>query len=73
MLFALITVGGEEGQPPGLAVVDSSRRRMPGPILNSTSFSKQKNPVNNDSAVTKDVTVSLGSAWLPPRLSSSGI
>ncbi|XP_027333479.1 casein kinase 1-like protein 12 isoform X5 [Abrus precatorius] len=34
---------GEEGRPPALVSVDSSRRRMSGPILNTVSFSKQKN------------------------------
>ncbi|CAK8535308.1 unnamed protein product [Lathyrus sativus] len=29
--------GAEEGQPPGLVSVDSSRRRMSGPVLNTLS------------------------------------
>ncbi|KAJ7955911.1 putative Casein kinase [Quillaja saponaria] len=49
--------GGEEGRPSGLVTLDTSRRRS-GPIFNSGSLSKQKNPVTNDSAFSKDVTVS---------------
>ncbi|XP_061347715.1 casein kinase 1-like protein 1 isoform X1 [Gastrolobium bilobum] len=50
--------GGEEGRPPGLVSVDSSRRRMSGPILNSVNISKQKNPVTSDSAVDKEAMLS---------------
>ncbi|XP_027333476.1 casein kinase 1-like protein 1 isoform X2 [Abrus precatorius] len=46
--------GREEGRPPALVSVDSSRRRMSGPILNTVSFSKQKNLVTNNSVI-KDV------------------
>ncbi|XP_027333475.1 casein kinase 1-like protein 1 isoform X1 [Abrus precatorius] len=49
--------GGEEGRPPALVSVDSSRRRMSGPILNTVSFSKQKNLVTNNSVI-KDVVLS---------------
>ena len=50
--------GGEDGRPPAVVSADTSRRRMPGPIMNSTAFSKQKNPITNDSVVAKDVMVS---------------
>ncbi|KAF5748466.1 hypothetical protein HS088_TW04G00420 [Tripterygium wilfordii] len=46
---------GEEGQPGGLSSVDSSRRRISGP-LNSGNFLKQKNPVAHDSSIAKDPT-----------------
>lgn len=57
MIFFPVSVTGEEGRPPGLVSVDSSRRRMSGPISNSVNISKQKNPVPND-AVNKDAMVS---------------
>ena len=64
-LFLSLT-GGEEGRPPpGLVSVDSSRRRMSGPILNSVSSLKQKNLVTTDFAVNKDAMVSVSSAWFP--------
>lgn len=50
--------GGEEGRPTGLSLMDSSRRRISGATLNSGSFSKQKNPVANDSSFSKDVMLS---------------
>ncbi|TKY72817.1 Casein kinase I isoform delta [Spatholobus suberectus] len=49
---------GEEGRPPGLVSVDSTRRRMSGPILNSVNISKQKNPVTTDAAVNKEAMLS---------------
>ncbi|KAJ7979325.1 putative Casein kinase [Quillaja saponaria] len=49
--------GGEEGRPSGFVSLDSSRRRVSGPLLTG-SLSKQKNPVINDSAFSKDATVS---------------
>ncbi|XP_027339559.1 casein kinase 1-like protein 1 isoform X2 [Abrus precatorius] len=48
----------EEGQPPGVVSVDSTRRRMSGPILNSVNISKQKNPVTSDAAVNKEAMLS---------------
>ncbi|KAJ4708678.1 Casein kinase [Melia azedarach] len=50
--------GGEEGRPTGLSSMDSSRRRMSGPIINSGSFSKQKSPVVNEPAISKDAMLS---------------
>lgn len=38
--------------------MDSSRRRMSGPVINSGSFSKQKSPVVNEPTMTKDTMVS---------------
>ncbi|KDO53222.1 hypothetical protein CISIN_1g011819mg [Citrus sinensis] len=52
------TGGGEEGRPAGLSSMDSSRRRMSGPVINSGSFSKQKSPVVNEPTMTKDTMVS---------------
>lgn len=46
--------GGEEGRPAGLSSMDPSRRRISGQLVNSGSLSKQKSPVPNDSAVTRD-------------------
>ncbi|XP_038696396.1 casein kinase 1-like protein 1 isoform X2 [Tripterygium wilfordii] len=46
---------GEESRPPGLSSMDSSRRRISGP-LNSGNFLKQKNPVAHDSSIAKDAT-----------------
>ncbi|XP_043721526.1 casein kinase 1-like protein 2 [Telopea speciosissima] len=51
--------GGEEGRPSGWSM-DPSRRRLSGPVINSGSLSKQKSPVANDSAVTKDAMLSSG-------------
>ncbi|KAH7519228.1 casein kinase 1-like protein 1 isoform X2 [Ziziphus jujuba] len=50
--------GEEEGRPVGLTSTDTSRRRVSGPILNSGSFLKQKNPVANDSSIAKDALLS---------------
>lgn len=49
-------VGAEEGRPLGPSM-DSSRRMLSGPILNSGSYAKQKNPVATDSPL-KDPAVS---------------
>ena len=35
---------GDEGRTPGLVSMDSVRRKMSGPILNSVSFSMLENP-----------------------------
>ncbi|CAK7352572.1 unnamed protein product [Dovyalis caffra] len=45
--------GGEEGRAAGQSM-DSTRRRLSGPILNAGSYSKQKSPAANDSPITKD-------------------
>ncbi|XP_058073934.1 casein kinase 1-like protein 2 [Magnolia sinica] len=49
---------GEEGRATGGWSMDASRRRVSGPAVNAGSLSKQKNPVANDSAVTKDTMLS---------------
>ncbi|KAL5572445.1 hypothetical protein UlMin_022042 [Ulmus minor] len=49
--------GEEEVRPAGLSSMDSSRRRISGPILNSGTFSRQKNPVT-DSAFSKEALLS---------------
>ncbi|XP_020423528.1 casein kinase 1-like protein 1 [Prunus persica] len=46
--------GEEDGRPTGLTSLDSSRRRIPGPALNSMSLSKQKNPVANDAPLSRE-------------------
>lgn len=48
--------GAEEGRPVGPSM-DSSRRMVSGPILNSGSYAKQKNPVSTDSPL-KDPALS---------------
>ncbi|KAB1209351.1 Casein kinase I isoform delta-like [Morella rubra] len=52
--FSYSVAGGEEGRGAGLSAMDSSRRRMSGPALNSGSFSRQRSPVVNDSAISND-------------------
>ncbi|KAI5415210.1 Casein kinase 1-like protein 1, variant 2 [Lathyrus oleraceus] len=47
--------GAEEGQPPGLVSVDSSRRRMSGPILNTLSSA---NVLGQSSGSARRVAVS---------------
>ncbi|GAB4837980.1 Casein kinase 1-like protein 2 [Ancistrocladus abbreviatus] len=54
--------GEEEGRLVGLTSMDNSRRRISGPVMNSSGLLKQKNPLANDSAVSKD-----------PMLSSSNL
>ena len=57
--FSNILTGEEEGRPAGLSSMDSSRRRISGPILNSGPFSKQKSPVAHDSAFSKEALVCI--------------
>lgn len=57
--FSDVLTAEEESRPAGLTSMDSSRRRVSGPILNSGSFLKQKNPVANDPSNTKDALVSF--------------
>ncbi|XWS70025.1 hypothetical protein CRYUN_Cryun03dG0013600 [Craigia yunnanensis] len=48
---------GEDVRAAGLSSMDSSRRRTSGPLMNSGSYAKQKNPVANDPAITKETMV----------------
>lgn len=50
--------GGEEGRPAVLSSVDSSRRRLSAPIVNSVSLPKQKHAVPNDAAISRDAILS---------------
>ncbi|XVE54049.1 hypothetical protein DITRI_Ditri03aG0051300 [Diplodiscus trichospermus] len=54
--------GTSSAMPPAIANADrhtagedSSRRRTSGPLMNSGSYAKQKSPVANDPAITKDI------------------
>ncbi|XP_077216450.1 casein kinase 1-like protein 2 [Tasmannia lanceolata] len=49
---------GEEGRPTGWSSMDPSRRRVSGLAVNAGSLLRQKNPVANDSTVSKDVMLS---------------
>lgn len=48
----------EDMRPTGLSAVDCSRTRASAQGLNRESLSKQKSPIANDSAMSKDATVS---------------
>ncbi|XP_010924972.1 casein kinase 1-like protein 2 [Elaeis guineensis] len=54
--------GGEEGRTSGWSAMDPSRRRVPAPApapaITAGSLSKQKTPMGNDPAATKDVMLS---------------
>ncbi|KEH37488.1 casein kinase I-like protein [Medicago truncatula] len=50
--------GREEGRHSGMVSVNSSRRRMSGPILNSVNISNQRNPGPGDAAISRDVMLS---------------
>ena len=52
-----ILTGEEEVRPAGLSSMDSSRRRISSQILNSGTFSKQKSPVAQESAFSKEALV----------------
>ncbi|RZC52925.1 hypothetical protein C5167_021356 [Papaver somniferum] len=58
-------LGGEEGRQPGWSstAAHDARRRVSAQGINAGSLSKQKSPVANDSAVTKDPMLS-GSTFL---------
>lgn len=50
--------GAEEGRHTGWSSADPSRRRNSGPLGNSANFSKQKSPMANDPAFSKDAMMS---------------
>ncbi|KDO65165.1 hypothetical protein CISIN_1g010674mg [Citrus sinensis] len=50
--------GAEEGRHTGWSSADPSRRRNSGPLGNSANLSKQKSPMANDPAFSKDAMVS---------------
>ncbi|PKI39872.1 hypothetical protein CRG98_039712 [Punica granatum] len=53
---AINSSGGEDGRVPlGWSVGDAAHRRHSGPVATSGSLSRQKNPVANDSTVSKEV------------------
>ncbi|KAH7657530.1 Non-specific serine/threonine protein kinase protein [Dioscorea alata] len=51
-------LGGEEGRTGGWSAVDPFHRRISAPAVSAGSLSKQKNPVGNESAFTKDAVLS---------------
>lgn len=52
--FLYCLKGGEEGRPPAVVSVDSSRRRMSGPILNTVSLSQN---IESSTTVIKDLVL----------------
>ncbi|KAH9713430.1 Casein kinase 1-like protein 2 [Citrus sinensis] len=50
--------GAEEGRHTGWSSADPSRRRNSGPLGNSANLSKQKSPMANDPAFSKDAMMS---------------
>ncbi|KAL6221991.1 hypothetical protein ACLB2K_005383 [Fragaria x ananassa] len=44
----------EDGRIAGLSSLDPTRRRIPGPALNSASVSRQRNSIATDSAITRE-------------------
>ncbi|XVE97964.1 hypothetical protein REPUB_Repub03eG0064500 [Reevesia pubescens] len=65
---------GEDVRAAVLSSMDSSRRRTSGPLMNSGSYAKQKSPITNDLAITKDhmfVGQSGGSSSRRAAVSSS--
>ncbi|KAI4379980.1 hypothetical protein MLD38_006214 [Melastoma candidum] len=51
-------LGGEEGRPVGLSSLDPSRRRVSGATAHAESFSKQKSPITNDGAISREAVMS---------------
>ena len=56
--YSISLLGGEEGRTGGWSAMDPSHRRISAPAVSAGSLSKQKNPVGNESAVSKDAVVS---------------
>ncbi|KAG6723302.1 hypothetical protein I3842_03G201600 [Carya illinoinensis] len=50
--------GGEDGRAAGLSPMDSSRRRISGPALTSGTFTSQRSPLVNDSAISNNAALS---------------
>uniref|UniRef100_A0A1D1YGL0 non-specific serine/threonine protein kinase n=1 Tax=Anthurium amnicola TaxID=1678845 RepID=A0A1D1YGL0_9ARAE len=50
--------GGDEGRAAGWSTMDPSRRRVSTPAVNTGSSSKQKTPIVNDSAASKEAMLS---------------
>ncbi|KAI4386950.1 hypothetical protein MLD38_004823 [Melastoma candidum] len=50
--------GGEDGRQSGWSPADPSRRRNSGPVVSSGTSSKQKNPVTNESTMSKEALLS---------------
>lgn len=57
--------GVEESRHTGWSASDPTRRRNPGPLVNSANLSKQKSPVSNDPAHSKDAMVSYSDTKIP--------
>lgn len=55
---SIFLLGGEEGRTGGWSAVDPFHRRISAPAVSAGSLSKQKNPVGNESAFSKDAVVS---------------
>lgn len=57
LILKIIVEGGEDGKQSGWSPADPSRKRHSGPIITSGTLSKQKNPVTNDSTISKEALV----------------
>ncbi|KAH7651295.1 Non-specific serine/threonine protein kinase protein [Dioscorea alata] len=62
--------GAEEGRVGGWSTRDPSRRRVSAPAINTVGLSKEKNPVGNDSAVSREAILSSSTVLGRPSSSS---